>query len=124
MKAIRLRTEYLKNPIGIDILTPRLMWNCEGGITQSAYQIIAGNWDSGKVQSSSMQAQYPEVLKSRERVNWKIRMWDENDESGFEVVVAREFVVEPETFGTAAAESAREYRKKVGEALPKHRLAV
>ena len=82
MKAIRLRTEYLKNPIGIDILTPRLMWNCDGGITQTAYQIIAGNWDSGKVQSSSMQAQYPEVLKSRERVNWKIRLWDENDEPG------------------------------------------
>ena len=40
MKAINLRTEYLKDPIGIDILNPRLMWNCEGGVTQTAYQIV------------------------------------------------------------------------------------
>ena len=31
MKAIRLRTEYLKNPFGIDMQNPRLMWNCEDG---------------------------------------------------------------------------------------------
>lgn len=31
MKAINLKTEYLVNPIGIDIKNPRLMWNCEGG---------------------------------------------------------------------------------------------
>lgn len=35
MKAIRLRTEYLNNPIGIDIQTPRLFWNCEGGTKQT-----------------------------------------------------------------------------------------
>lgn len=37
MKAINLKTEYLTNPIGIDIQNPRLMWNCEGGTTQLAY---------------------------------------------------------------------------------------
>ena len=31
MKAVRLRTEYLVNPIGIDIVAPRLYWNAEGG---------------------------------------------------------------------------------------------
>ena len=31
MNAIRLRTEYLKNPLGIAIKHPRLMWNCERG---------------------------------------------------------------------------------------------
>ena len=40
MNAIRLRTEYLTNPLGIDIQHPRLMWNCEGGVKQTAYQII------------------------------------------------------------------------------------
>lgn len=30
MKAVRLRTEYLVNPIGIDIVAPRLYWNAEG----------------------------------------------------------------------------------------------
>lgn len=100
MKAIRLRTEYLKNPLGIDIRKPRLMWNCEaecrGGHwppageqcsplqrnMQTAYQIVTDHWDSGKVLSSSMWAEYPKELHSRERVNWKIRLWDENDEPG------------------------------------------
>ena len=41
MKAIRLRVEYLKNPIGIDDRKPRLSWNCEGGIKQTAYHILA-----------------------------------------------------------------------------------
>lgn len=82
MQAIRLRTEYLKHPLGIDIIHPRLMWNCEGGITQTAYQIVSENWDSGKVESGSMQAVYPKELHSRERVNWRIRLWDENDRPG------------------------------------------
>ena len=60
MKAVKLKTEYLKNPLGIDIKNPRFMWNCEGGKAQSAYRIVAsdtrGNilWDSGKVESSQM----------------------------------------------------------------------
>ena len=41
MKAINLKTEYLTNPIGIDVTEPRFSWNCEGGIRQSAYQIIS-----------------------------------------------------------------------------------
>ena len=78
MKAIRLRTEYLKSPLGIDIENPRLMWNCEGGAAQTAYQIVTEKWDSGKVESASMRAVYPKELKSRERVNWRVRLWDEN----------------------------------------------
>ena len=82
MKAIRLRTEYLKDPMGIDIQHPRLMWNCKGGIKQIAYQIVTENWDSGRVESASMRAEYPLTLGSRERVSWKIRLWDENGEPG------------------------------------------
>ena len=82
MNAIRLRTEYLKKPLGIDIAHPRLMWNCEGGQKQTAYQIVTENWDSGKVESASMHAVYPLPLRSRERVNWRIRLWDENDQPG------------------------------------------
>ena len=57
MKAINLKTEYLENPLGIDIRKPRLMWNCEGGVKQTAYRIVAQSenktvWDSGKVASS------------------------------------------------------------------------
>ncbi len=82
MRAIRLRTEYLKEPLGIDIQKPRLMWNCEGGVKQTAYQIRCAQWDSGKVESSSMQAVYPCALSSRERVTWQVRLWDEKDEPG------------------------------------------
>lgn len=60
MKAVNLNVEYLKNPIGIDMVRPRLSWTFEDGTKQKAYQIIAkddrGNllWDSGKVESSRM----------------------------------------------------------------------
>ena len=82
MRAIRLRTEYLNDPLGIDIVHPRLMWNAEGGVHQTAYEIVTDKWQSGKVSSASMRAEYPEAVASRERVNWKIRLWDENDEPG------------------------------------------
>ena len=87
MRAINLKTEYLVNPMGIDIQNPRLMWNCEGGITQTAYRIIAISnektvWDSGKVNSSSMRAEYPRKPKSRERIDWNVTLRDESDREG------------------------------------------
>lgn len=87
MKAINLKCEYLINPMGIDIQNPRLTWNCDGGITQTAYRIVAKSgektvWDSGKVNSSSMRAEYPHKLKSRERVEWSVTLWDENCKEG------------------------------------------
>ena len=90
MRAIRLRTEYLKNPMGIDVRQPRLMWNCgdwnelidAAGAKQTAWQIVTDKWDSGKVESSSMQAVYPLETESSERVTWKIRLWDGNGEAG------------------------------------------
>lgn len=85
MKAVHLRTEYLENPIGLGISKPRFYWQCEGGIKQTAYQIIArrGNkvvWDSGKVLSSAMtHIQYAGApLQSRDRVEWSVTLWDEN----------------------------------------------
>ena len=88
MKAVRLRAEFLEEPLGIEITRPCLYWNCEGGTKQTACQIIASIdgivvWDSGKVPSSSMHCTYkgPE-LKSRDIVEWKIALWDENDEQG------------------------------------------
>lgn len=88
MKAIRLRTEYLHDPLGIDIAHPRFFWNCEGGVKQTAYRIVAecgGSvvWDSGKVESHRMTGiVYPGVLKSRRRIDWKVMLWDEQGEPG------------------------------------------
>ena len=84
MKAIRLRVEYLKNPIGIDITRPRLSWNCEGGVKQYAYKIVAWDeqetviWDSGKVISSQM-VHIPwggAELQSRQIICWKVCLWE------------------------------------------------
>ncbi len=87
MKATRLRTEYLENPRGIDVAHPRLSWVCDGGVRQTAYRLVcrrAGEvvFDSGKVASSSMRADYPLELSSRERIEWSVTLWDENDAEG------------------------------------------
>jgi alpha-L-rhamnosidase len=86
--AKRLRTEYLIDPMGIDILTPRLFWNVSGAKKQTAYHITAkvdGEtiWHSGKTSSSRMHARYAgRLLQSRERVDWELTLWDENDQQG------------------------------------------
>lgn len=89
MNAIRLKTEYLFHPLGIDIDRPRLFWNCDGGVTQTAYQIVAANdsdailWDSGRVESTSMRAQWGGTpVPPRTAVTWKVRLWDETGEAG------------------------------------------
>lgn len=84
MRAIRLRCEYLKDPIGIDIPRPRLMWICEGGVKQTAYEIETVSaeggplWSSGAVESSSMRARYSgPALASRAGLRWRVRLRDE-----------------------------------------------
>jgi len=93
-----LRTEYKVNPIGIDVLTPRLSWEIvspERNVMQTAYQIQVADevknlqagknlrWDSGKIQSDqSIHVPYqgPE-LGSGERVYWRVRVWDDKDKA-------------------------------------------
>ena len=89
MKAIRLKTEHLFDPIGVDYSAPRLFWNCEGGVKQTAYQILAtddaGNslWASGKVESSSMCAHWDgDPVPPKTKVLWQVRLWDEMDSAG------------------------------------------
>ncbi len=89
MQAVRLKTEYLINPVGIDSATPWLYWNCEGGKKQTAWQIIAADdrdrtlWDSGKVESSSMRVRWGgKPIPPGTRVRWKIRLWDEDRNPG------------------------------------------
>ena len=89
MKAINLKTEYLVNPIGIDIKNPLLTWTCDSGVKQTAYCVIAninGNevWNSGKVQSDKMRVYFPKTLESRQKVSWSVTLWDENDKQGEE----------------------------------------
>ena len=86
MRAIRLKTEHLFNPVGVDFTTPRLYWNCNGGRKQTAYQIVAADdsnsvlWDSGRVENSSMCARWDGApVPPKTKVFWKVRLWDEKD---------------------------------------------
>ena len=87
MKAINLRTEHLVNPIGIDIRTPYLSWNCEGGKKQTAYEIEAVSdgeviLSSGKIASDKMNHCFGVAAESKQRVTWKVRLWDETGAAG------------------------------------------
>src|SRR6266498_2778470 len=89
-----LTCEYRPNPLGIDVLQPRLSWQIQSdrrGARQTAYQIMvtaSGSdlddgsnllWDSGKIVSDqSIHVPYGGApLASRQRVHWKVRVWDE-----------------------------------------------
>lgn len=87
MRAVNLRTEQLINPLGIDIPCPYLSWNCEDGIAQTAYQIEAKSdgaviWNSGKVQERKMNTAFGIELHDKQRVTWRVRLWDEKDQEG------------------------------------------
>lgn len=87
MRAVNLRTEHLINPIGIDIQIPYLSWNCDGGKKQTAYEIEAVSegkiiWNSGKIISDRMDNIFGVNAESRQRISWRVRLWDENGRVG------------------------------------------
>jgi alpha-L-rhamnosidase len=90
---VRLRSEYLVNPLGIDTVAPHLSWqsdNAEPNWAQSAYEIFVASseqklsggkadiWDSGKISSAESVgiAYRGPALESRRRYYWKVRIWD------------------------------------------------
>ena len=90
---VRLRCDYLDNPLGIDSPAPRLSWqsdSTERNWRQSAYQILVATtpdrlasgkpdvWDSGKQTSSeSVGIAYAgPALKPSQRYYWTVRVWD------------------------------------------------
>ena len=89
MQAIRLKTEHLIDPIGVDFTAPCLFWNCEGGKRQTAYQIVAADdsgsvlWDSGRVESAAMRVRWNGApVPPKTKVLWNVRLWDETDSVG------------------------------------------
>ncbi|MFM1878225.1 MAG: hypothetical protein RLZZ241_1091 [Bacteroidota bacterium] len=84
-----LRTEYMENPMGLDVHVPRFSWQMLSdknlrGLSQEAYQLIVadsnGNqvWDSGKVYSSKSHliAYNGMPLKAKTRYSWAVTVWD------------------------------------------------
>lgn len=93
-KIAGLTCEYLSNPLGIDALRPRLSWQMQTerqGARQTAYRLLAGSsrdrlaagqadlWDSGRVDSDqSIHVEYAGLaLQPRQRVYWRVIVWDE-----------------------------------------------
>jgi alpha-L-rhamnosidase len=86
-----LTCEHKKDPIGIDVLQPRLSWKIYGtgnGISQTAYSIRVATddkfsssktvWQSGKIESgeSILQPYGGGPLKSGQRYYWQVKIWD------------------------------------------------
>jgi alpha-L-rhamnosidase len=92
-----LTTEYRDNPLGIDARPPRLAWQMETdrpGARQTAYRIVAAStaaaldtapdrWDSGRIETDqSLYVAYGGApLASRERVYWRVTVWDEDGQA-------------------------------------------
>jgi len=97
---VSLRCEYLENPLGIDVMRPRLGWallSREAGQRdqqQTAYQILVASsperlardegdvWDSSKVRrDQSLQVIYAgPPLQPHTNCYWKVRVWDAADQ--------------------------------------------
>ena len=83
MKVINLKTEYLLNPLGIDIVHPTLTWNVSGDDIkfQKAFELaytLNGEEFKVSLETSSTHYQFEKELKSRDYVSWKIKVQNEN----------------------------------------------
>ena len=91
-----LTCEHKINPVGIDILQPRLSWKISGAgnnILQTAWSIRVATdpkfssskmiWQSGKVLSdeSVLQVYNGPALKSGQRYFWQVMIWDNKGRS-------------------------------------------
>lgn len=89
-----LKCEHEAHPLGLDETKPRLSWQSAAtnrNARQTAYQILVSSdqqklaanqgdvWDSGKITSDqSVFVEYAgKPLRSRQRVFWKVKTWDE-----------------------------------------------
>ncbi|NOY37357.1 MAG: family 78 glycoside hydrolase catalytic domain [Chlorobi bacterium] len=94
-----LTCEYLTDPVGIDILQPRLSWQLISSVNgqhQTAYQILAATrpellskkkanlWNTGKIASDqSILIHYAgKELQPRMQIYWKVRVWDKDGRPG------------------------------------------
>lgn len=94
-----IKTEYRKQPLGIDTKIPRLSWKIKSdktGVIQKSYRILAYEdaaeekmfWDSGIVnsdQSVGIRWNGPELF-SKQRVYWKVEVAIVNRETDYETV--------------------------------------
>ncbi|MGV3613731.1 MAG: family 78 glycoside hydrolase catalytic domain [Fimbriimonas sp.] len=92
MTPTALRTEYLTNPLGLDVPHPRLFWRLDTdarNARQSAYRILVASteeklkadqgdlWDTGRIESDeTTHIRYEGAeLKDLQRAHWKVMAW-------------------------------------------------
>ena len=99
LASANLRTEWLAEPMGIDVTEPRLSWqvkSSERGQKQTAYHIVVASseekllqnrgdlWDTGKVASGedaeSCLCGHAADAPTK-RVFWKVQVWDKDGAS-------------------------------------------
>ncbi len=93
-----LTCDHLKNPLGLENTAPLLSWVINSDISgqkQTAYQVVAATsvgdlendnfekWNSGKIENNqSVLVKYAgDKPGSRERIYWKVRIWDKDGKS-------------------------------------------
>ena len=93
LDAVSLRCEYRTDPLGLDVVQPRLSWLLESGERgelQTAYQVLVASsakllkkdtgdlWDSGVVKDDDTTAIVygGKPLASEQRCFWKVKVWD------------------------------------------------
>jgi alpha-L-rhamnosidase len=93
-----LKTEYLKNPVGIDVSEPRFSWKLKSnrtGVKQNSYRISAWSddrliWDSGIIASGmSQRIRYAgDTLCSRQIVLWQVEVVVQDETGTYETAVS------------------------------------
>ena len=86
ISVVDLRTQNLKEPLGIDTRRPNFSWKLKSAnknVLQTAYEIILVHnkvslWNTGKIISSeSIHVSYKgDSLRSDTQYGWKVRVWD------------------------------------------------
>jgi alpha-L-rhamnosidase len=91
-RTVGLQCEYLVNPMGVDLPSPRLAWRIDDkrmGAKQSAYEICVGidsvqvatragsAWQTGKINSDAQLVWYAgKLLEPFKRYFWAVKTWD------------------------------------------------
>lgn len=99
IQPVRLQTEHLFEPVGIDQRAPRMTWNIEGA-DQAAFRIVftgdqGTRFDSGLMQSREMHYKVPAEFKWRERVDYTLTVYSQSGEesaasSKFEIALGHD----------------------------------
>ncbi len=73
----RLTAEHLVDPLGLDVLRPRLSWRTRDdaqGTRQVAYRVTTADWDSGRLEGTgSADVLYRGPIS--DAVRWRVQVW-------------------------------------------------